>query len=128
MLCQPTTTYTFKKFTHHGHQDEHTAFTDLSREFQLNVTCDQLAKAGLCRDITFNAPTHNTLPLEQISIYIDGIKATGSVAQSLRNAISKQRMRTHLASNKSLTPQAFDQVDWDSLEGTKNTMGTQYRL
>lgn len=61
-------------------------------------------------------------------IFIDGIKATGAVAQPLRNSISKQRICAHLASNKSIAPQAFDKVDYDSLEGTKNTMGTQYRL
>ena len=92
-------------FAHiYGHQDDHVAFTDLSREVQLNITCDQLAKAGLRRDITHNTPTHNTLPIEQIAIFIDGIKVTGPVGKPLRNAISRQRMRTHLASNKCLTP------------------------
>ena len=116
-------------FAHiYGHQDDHVAFTELSREVQLNVTCDQLAKAGLRRDITYNKPVHNTLPIEQIAIFIDGRKVTGSVGKPLRNAISRQRMCNHLASNKCLTPQAFDKVDWNSLESTMSTLGTQYKL
>ena len=95
---------------------------------QLNVTCDQLAKAGLRRDIMHNTPTHNTLPIEQIAIFIDGNKITGPVGKPLRNAISRQRMRAHLAGNKCLSSRAFDKVDWNSLESTMNTLGTQYRL
>jgi hypothetical protein len=78
--------------------------------------------------ITHNIPVSNTLPIEQIAIFIDGSKVTGLVGKPLRNAISRQHMRNHLVSNKYLTPQAFDKVDWNSLESTMNTLGTQYKL
>ena len=116
-------------FTHiYGHQDDHMAFEELSRETQLNIACDQLAKAGLRRDITNNTPKFDVLPKEQIVIFIDGCKTTGSVGKPLRNAISRIRMRSHLIHNKSMTAKAFDLVDWDSVGKTIHNMKTQYRL
>ena len=116
-------------FTHiYGHQDDHMAFEELSRETQLNIACDQLAKAGLRRDVKYNTPKFDVLPKEQIAIFIDGCKTTGSVGKPLRNAISRLRMRSHLTRNKSMTAKAFDLVDRDSIERTMNTMKTQYGL
>ena len=42
-----------------------------------------------------------------------------------RNSCSRSN---EIKYEKSLTPQAFDKVDWNGLESTRNIMGTQYRL
>ena len=111
-----------------GHQDDSIHYSNLSLEAKLNVLCDHLAKAGLQRDIALASCQHHHLPLEPLSIYIDGAKATGSVGHLLRNAISKRHMRAHLHNTAALHRDHFDHIDWQGLEAAMSKMSTRFKL
>ena len=84
--------------------------------YAYNYMCNKLEKAGMRYDIPHNATVHHMLSTKQITMFIDDKKVTSSVGYPLRNAISRKPMRSHLASNKCLSPNNFYTVDWDSLE------------
>ena len=113
------------KFQHiYGHQDKWLPYSSLSRPSQLNVICDKLAKAGLKRDISHNTQVYDILPQEQISIFIDGSKVTGSVGRPLRDAISKIQLRNHLDEKGILSAESFDHIDWQGIYGAMNSFST----
>ena len=115
---------------HHiyGHQDKWIPYELLDRPSQLNVDCDKLAKAGLKRDITRNQITHDILPREQISIFIDGQKATTSIGPHLRDAISKSNLRSHLHNKGVISEDIFDHIDWTGIQQIMHSFSTRKRL
>ena len=116
-------------FNHiYGHQDAFKDFEGLSRPVQLNISCDQLAKAGLRRLEAQNASHKHILPHEQVVIIINHLKITGTVGPALRNEISRHAMRKHLEETNIMDIESFDKVDWESIELTMKELDHQYKI
>ena len=71
---------------------------------------------------------YDILPQEQISVFIDGCKVTGSVGPPLRDAISENNLRSHLAQKGILSKESFDQIDWQGIYGAMCSFSPRLKL
>lgn len=103
-----------------AHMDDILEWSELSREQQLNVMCDELAKRAAEDAINTNGKRHHPseptlLPHEHIAVYVNNYKQTTDPAESIRYSRSKQLARIFLTTEIGWSTQQFDLVDWDSL-------------
>ena len=105
-----------------AHMDDVLEWVDLSRAQQLNVICDELAKAAANQAIGMNPilylpSTPQLLPHEHIAIYVDSFKQTTDPAASIRYSCGMTQAGHFLTTEMGWSSQQFDTVDWDSLNG-----------
>ena len=103
-----------------AHMDDILKWQDLSRVQQLNVICDNLAKAAVEETIQTTKPsepqlTNQLLPLEYCAIYVDSIKQTSDPATQIRYSCGKHSARKFLTTERGWTHNQFDTVDWENL-------------
>ena len=100
-----------------GHQDDFFTYSSLSRELQLNIDCDLLAKSTLRRLHHSNFDQPDSFHHEDIVVRIRGVKPTGDVGPALRHAVSHLEMRHWLVHHKRrITATGFEQVNWIAIE------------
>ncbi|KAL7530902.1 hypothetical protein ACHAXR_003737 [Thalassiosira sp. AJA248-18] len=102
---------------HHvkAHQDDNKRRETLSLEAQLNVFCDEQAKAVVVDSIGSSLSTQTTLPMEDIAVFFNGEKQTSDLLHGLRYHLGRARSRDFYAHEGILDTAAFDQVAWDDL-------------
>lgn len=106
-------------FAHiYGHQDQKVFVEDLERKVQMNVECDGMAQQFLDQVIECGGEGHDVLPHEIIVVRVNGQKVIGDIGPQIRDAVGRKLMMEHLSTTKVLHGDAFNYVDWDSVEVT----------
>ena len=111
-----------------GHQDENILYENLTRDAQLNVDCDFLAKQWLQQFYTKQLPPPHLLPHEITSIWLNNKKIVGDVGIPIRSELSRIEMRYFLNSRNILKAVNFDLVDWKSIKEMLINKPQQYQL
>ena len=96
-----------------AHQDDHTKWECLTRPAQLNTGCDLQAKNRLYEEDITSLPRQRPLPLEAITISVDGKKMTSDSGSYVRFAAQRSLARKFFYEYEILDPLAFDEVAWD---------------
>jgi ribonuclease HI len=122
-----------------AHMDNILEWAELSREQQLNVRCDEMAKKAAEEAISTSGRRNQTsattlLPHELIAVYVENYKQTTDPAEPTRYSRSKQLAGNFLTTEVGWTTYQFDLVDWDSLhkclqskpEGFKTWLAKQH--
>lgn len=93
---------------------------ELSRQQQLNVICDSLAKQAaedaISRlGISIDLLPAQLLPHENIAIFVSSVKQTTDPAPQIRYSCGKHEARLFLTSEMGWSVPQFEEVDWESL-------------
>ena len=101
------------------HQDKRKLWHQLSLAAQLNVRCDEHAKAAVLRSMTAEGTKRREselLPREKAAVIIDGVKLTEDPAKAVRFALGEVEARrfytTPLKKGLGWTVRRFEQVDF----------------
>jgi hypothetical protein len=101
-----------------GHQDRSQDVQSLPRLAQRNIAMDHRAKACL-----WSLMSSSAHPLPEARLHgegwhciVNGIKVTSDPAPAVRKAVFGNRLQRHLQECNSLSPAAFQDVDWDAIE------------
>ena len=104
-----------------AHMDDVLDWTELTLAQQLNVICDDLAKAAARKAIqqhpNLYIPPSQLLPHEQIAVYVDTFKQTSDPKEAIRYSCGKNLARRFLTTEIGWSTTQFDLVDWDNLHG-----------
>ena len=95
-----------------AHQDDHEDFDNLTRKSQMNCGCDFQAKARLRSVDELSPPSQQPLPLEPLTVYVDGKKMTSDTAPSIHYAAQRANARALFDEYKILDSQSFNEVAW----------------
>ena len=98
-----------------AHQDDHLAYSDLSRASQLNCQVDHLAKQVIWGLHGSRPPLQEMLPLEPIAIFAGKQKVTSGSDSHLRFWVGRIKAKKVFAKLKILLPNQFDEVAWESV-------------
>jgi hypothetical protein len=118
-------------FTHiRGHQDNYNKYHNLSREEQLNVLVDNLAKQKLASFATtvnwrYKRPIH--IPYESCSIdwtnqFGTRVRVSCQLQKSLQKLLQGLKAREYWKKKKSLSNYYERQIDWKLLKKSHNSM------
>ena len=110
----------------------------LTLEQQMNVDCDQLAKAAVSRSMEGPALPdrgRQLLPLERAAIFIDGCKCTTDVADNVQFCLGDEDARAFYTAPKKKkggglgwSKHRFNQVSWASMDSALASKPDRYSL
>jgi len=116
----------------YGHMDDYLLWHQLTTIQQTNCVCDTLAKKAVQQAIRNGYQDRPTqiLPREDVALIIKGNKVTNDLSQPLRFHASKETARKYLTTRKKKqwTKEAFEEVDWESLESTLKSKSDMYKI
>ena len=101
-----------------AHQDDHKKWEDLTRPAQMNTGCDLQAKNRLHSEDITSLPRQRPLPLEAVTLYVDGKKMISDSGSYIRFAAQRSLARKFFHEYKILDTLAFDEVAWDTVHYT----------
>ena len=112
-----------------GHMDRILLWHQLPLINKLNCICDQLAKRSVARSINdgFDREGSQTLPREDVSLYVDGVKLTSDVSDPIRFELSKLHAKEFLLT-QGWTPSQFEEVAWDWLHASLANKPDMYKI
>jgi hypothetical protein len=104
-----------------GHADKYKAFDQLTHEEQLNVRCDEIAKAHLIQAIESTDYIHHTFPREDISIFINGQKVRSSITKAIYTDWGRTTAQRLFLKRQKVTPSAFNEISWGTVGAATST-------
>ncbi len=111
-----------------AHQDENVAFDKLSRKLQLNGICDHLAKQCISPLAQAQQQDQSLFPLEQIWVFIKGVKLSSNAGQQMRFHAHHQLARALFVQKKILSGKGFDKVGWDSVHASLHSVSRLFQV
>jgi hypothetical protein len=99
----------------------------LSRPSQLNCACDAAAKRCIFEYITGDE-IPLIFPLEPVSLVIGDKKITSNTCTTLRYHTHRQEAKATLVSMKVLSPDQFEEIDWESVHTALHKAPKMFQL
>jgi hypothetical protein len=96
-----------------GHQDQIKAYSQLSKEAQLNMSADFLATRYRLRGKLKPTPHIDHPQFQHISLVMNGIRLTSHIDSCLRYHINGYHLRRHLQSKRRWTDRTWELIDFD---------------
>ena len=96
-----------------GHQDDHTAYENLSLEAQMNVDADAEAGQYQC-SFPAQRPRIPRLPHNRAQLYLSKKVISSKLKQSIREAYTVPPYMTYLCRRHQWTPECLEMVDWEA--------------
>ncbi len=111
-----------------AHQDDHRAYSDLSREAQLNCQMDYLAKKAIYEAQEPQGTPTGRFPLEPICVFLGRNKLTSNKGEKLRFWVQKQLARSRFHDASILFADKFDKVDWEIIHFTLHRVPRMFQI
>jgi hypothetical protein len=119
-----TTYYSHMK----AHQDDSVSFANLSQKSQLNCICDHTAKQQIAINGLDSPSPGCMFLLEPIGIFVNGAKMTSDTGEQLRSWAHCQLARSYYYSQRILSHEQFDEIDWLSVRRTLKDFPQLFQL
>jgi hypothetical protein len=98
-----------------AHQDDHRAYSDLSREVQLNCQMDYLVKKAIYEAQEPQGTHTRHFPLVPICVFLGWNKLTSNKGEKLRFWVHNQLTRSWFHDASILFTDEFNKVDWEMI-------------
>lgn len=99
-----------------GHLDQILSPSELTLEELANVSADHMADDSLKEGLATGTFIDPLLPNEKIVVSVDGVKVSGSPADSITRAWGDKTAKEHYHSKGIIDSSLFDEVYWDGVE------------
>eukprot|EP00804_Cyclotella_cryptica_P003924 CCRYP_016117-RA/>CCRYP_016117-RA protein AED:0.75 eAED:0.75 QI:0/-1/0/1/-1/1/1/0/1178 len=117
-----------RRFYHvKAHQDDALDWTTLTRPSQLNCACDVAAKREIIESGA-DSPAYPQLPTETLSIVVNNLKLTSDTETVLRFTAHRAEARSLFVSQRILSTEQFEEVDWHVTHHTLSTLPKMFQL
>ncbi len=103
-----------------AHQDDKVKLEELSHEAHLYATCDAGTKAMIRKQDITDLPQHESFPLKQICMFVEGKKMTPDTGPHIRYAAGRQVVLFFFHETSCMFSDPFDKVDWPNVHRTLN--------